>query len=115
MYYHDGPQKVWRKPLIALENKNFIPTVKFRKLSVMVWVCVSSKGVGVIKILDEIMTKEVYLDILKNELIASIKKFGFIDPVNLNKFYYKYYQDNGTKHKSYMCNILVTTQLYQRY
>ena len=36
------------------------------------------------------MTKEVYLDILKNELIASIKKFGCIDPVNSNKFYYKY-------------------------
>ena len=46
------------------------------------------------------MTKEVYFDILKNELSASIKKFDFIDPVNLNKFYYKYYQDNDPKHKS---------------
>ena len=55
----------------------------------------------VIRILNKIMTKEVYLDILKNELIASIKKFGFIDPINPNKFHYKYYQDNGPKHKSY--------------
>lgn len=69
----------------------------------MVWGCISSKGVGVIRILDEIMTKEVYLDILKNELTASIKKFGFIDPVNPNKFNYKYYQDNDSKHKSYLC------------
>ena len=46
------------------------------------------------------MTKKVYLNILKNELIASINKFGFIDPVNPNKFYYKYYQDNDRKHKS---------------
>ena len=49
------------------------------------------------------MTKKVYLDILKNELIASIKKFGFINPVNPNKFYYKYYQNNDPKHKSYLC------------
>lgn len=103
LYYHDGPQRVWRKPLTALENKNLIPTVKFGKLSVMVWGCISSKGVGVIRILDEIMTKEVYLDILKNELTASIKKFGFIDPVNPNKLNYKYYQDNDPKHKSYLC------------
>ena len=69
----------------------------------MVWGYISSKGVGVIRILDEIMTKKIYLDIFKNELIASIKKFGFIDPVNTNKFCYKYYQDNDPKHKSYLC------------
>ena len=80
--YHDGPQRFWRKPLTALENKNLA------KLSVMVWDCISSKGVCVIRILDEMLTKEVYLDILKNELIASIKKFGFIDPDNQIKFSY---------------------------
>ena len=48
----------------------------------MVWGCISSKGVVIIRILNEIMTKEAYLDILKTELIASIKKFDFIDPVN---------------------------------
>ena len=31
-YYHVGLQRVWRKPLTALENKNLIPTVKFGKL-----------------------------------------------------------------------------------
>ena len=66
LYYHDGPQRVWRKPLTALENNNLIPTVEFGKLSVMVWDCISSKGVGVIRILDEIMDKKVYFDILKN-------------------------------------------------
>ena len=48
------------KPLTGLEDKNLIPRVKFGKLSVMVWGCTSSKGVGVIGILNEIMTKEVY-------------------------------------------------------
>ena len=68
----------------------------------MVWGCISSREVGVIRILDEIMTKELYLDILKNDLIASIKKCGFIDPVNPHKFYYKYYQNNDNIHKSYL-------------
>ena len=66
LYYHEGPERVWRKPLTALENKNLIRTVKFGKLSVMVWGCISSKGVGAIRILDKIMAKGVYLDILKN-------------------------------------------------
>ena len=33
----DGPQTVWHKSLIALENTNLIPTVKFGKLSVMLY------------------------------------------------------------------------------
>ena len=45
LYYHDGSQRVWRKPENKnLENKNLIPTVKFGKLSVMVWDCITSKG-----------------------------------------------------------------------
>ena len=88
LYYHDRPKGVWGKPLTALQNKNRITTAKFGKLSVMIWGRMSSKGVGVIRILDEVITKEVFLDILKNELIASIKKFGFIDPDNQIKFSY---------------------------
>ena len=77
----------------------------------MVWGCISSKGVGVIRNLDVIMTKEVYLDILKIELIASIKIFGF-NPNNLNKFYYKFYQDYDLKHKP-LLQVLVTIRLHQ--
>ena len=57
---------------LALENKNLVPAVKFGKLSVLVWGYIFSKGVGVIRILNEIMTKKVYLDILKNELFEEI-------------------------------------------
>ena len=72
--------------MTALENKNLILTIKFEKLSLMVWNCISSKGIGVIRNLDEIMTKEVYLDILTNELTTSIIKFVFFGLVNPNKF-----------------------------
>ena len=50
----------------------------------MVWSCIFSKGVSIIRISDEIITKEVYLTILKNELTASIKKFSFIVKLNTN-------------------------------
>lgn len=103
LYSHDGPTKVWRKPLTALENKNIIPTVKFGKLSVMVWGCISAKGVGVLKIIEDNMTKEMYLGILKNELMSSARKFGFIDHENGRICNYKLYQDNDPKHKSYLC------------
>ena len=73
LYYHDGQQRAWRKPLTALENKSPFPTVKLGNIFVMVWGCISSN--------------KVYLDILKNKLIDSIKKFGFIDLVNPIKFY----------------------------
>nr|AAA88882.1 Tc1-like transposase [Drosophila virilis]CAA89219.1 Tc1-like transposase [Drosophila virilis] len=103
LYYHDGPSKVWRKPNTALEQKNIIPTVKFGKLSVMVWGCISSKGVGELRIFNDVMTKEFYLDILKNELSRSAIKFGFVDPQNPSKQRYKLYQDNDPKHKSFLC------------
>ena len=51
-------------PLTVIEYINLICTVKFGKPSVMLWGCISSKAVGIITVLDEIMTKEVYLDIL---------------------------------------------------
>jgi len=101
LYYHDGPSKVWRKPNTALKQKNIIPTVKFGKLSVMVWGCISSKGVGELRIFNDIMTKEFYLDILKKELTKSVVDFGFINPQNPNKLQYKLYQD--PKHKSWIC------------
>ena len=75
LYYHGGPQRVWHKSLAALENKNVLSkmlTVKFGKLSIMVGDCIFSKRVGVITIMNEIMTEKVYLDILKSVLIALV-------------------------------------------
>ena len=82
LYYHDGPQSFAQASDSSLKYYSYS---KVWKTFVMVWGCISSKGVDITTILDEIITKEVYLDILKNELIASIKKFGFIDPVNPKK------------------------------
>ena len=61
----------------------------------MVWGCIPNKAVGVIRILDEIITKAVYFDILK-------VKFGFIELVNPNKFITNTPKTMIPKHKSYL-------------
>lgn len=99
LYYNDGPNRVWRQPLKALENRNIIPTVKFGKLSVMVWGCISSKGVGDLAFIENTMDAEQYLNILKCHLINSANKFGFNGD---NKPRFKFYQDNDPKHKAHM-------------
>ena len=71
-HYHDKKQRVWRKPVTALENKNLISTEKFGKFSVMVWGCISSKEVDVTKILDAIMIKKVLGDCLAIIFMAKL-------------------------------------------
>lgn len=67
LYYNDGPTRVWRKPLTSLENRNIIPTVKFGKMSIMVWGCISSKGVGDLAFIETTMDAPQYLSILKTK------------------------------------------------
>lgn len=99
LYYNDGPSRVWRKPLTSLKQQNIIPTVKFGKMSIMIWGCISSQGVGNIAFIDSTMDAHQYLDILRTHLTSSAQKFGFIRD---NKPNFKFYQDNDPKHKSHM-------------
>nr|pir transposase - fruit fly (Drosophila melanogaster) transposon element S [Drosophila melanogaster] len=98
LFYNDGPSRVWRKPLSALETQNIIPTIKFGKLSVMIWGCISSHGVGKLAFIESTMNAVQYLDILKTNLKASAEKFGLFSN---NKPNFKFYQDNDPKHKEY--------------
>lgn len=102
LYYNDGPTRVWRKPLTSLENRNIIPTVKFGKMSIMVWGCISSKGVGELAFIETTMDAGKYLSILKCHLVNSARKFGFIKD---NKPVFKFYQDNDPKHKFQMVKL----------
>lgn len=55
----------------------------------------SAKGTGNLHIINEIMDKLVYLNILKNHLTVGAKKFGILENFNV-------YQDNDPKHKSHL-------------
>jgi len=103
LYSNNGPKTIWRKPLEALNSKHIIPTIKFGKLSVMVWGYISSKGVGELKFIEENMTKEIYLDILRIELTKTASDFGFIDDSDLRHLNCKFYQDNDPKHTPHLC------------
>lgn len=67
------------------------PTVKHGGGSVMVWGCVSSKGVGNLDFVQGTMNKDQYLQILKKNLRPSADNMGILDT-------FKMYQDNDPKH-----------------
>ena len=58
----------------------------------MVWACFSSKGVGEIKIINEIMNSEEYCRILHSSLLKSA------DDLHMKNFIFQ--QDNNPKHTS---------------
>lgn len=87
----DGINWVWRKNNTAYESANTLPTVKHGGGSIMVWGCMSSKGVGTIHFIDGIMNQWVYNDILKKNIKQSAEKMGMSAS-------YAFQQDNDPKH-----------------
>ncbi|GFX65192.1 transposable element Tcb2 transposase [Trichonephila clavipes] len=76
LYSSDGQYKVWRQVGEELDPKNTIKTVKNGSGSVLVWGCMSARGVGELVFIDGIMDKMVYLKILKNNLQKSAVNVG---------------------------------------
>lgn len=99
----DGRKRVWRPAGKAL-NFNFMQgTVKHGGGSVMVWGSMCYAGTGCLEIIEGIMNKEYYRDILERNLSKTTKKYrmgqNFI-----------FMHDNDPKHKSK----LVTDYLEKR-
>jgi transposase len=84
---NDGRTRVWRKPHTALHQRNVTPTVKHGGGNIMVWGCVSAKGVGALTRINGIMNAPMYVRILRDHLLPSATKFGIRDS-------FKLYQDN---------------------
>lgn len=86
-------EKVWRKRNEAYKKKNLCSTVKHGGNSVMVWGAMSHNGVGNLELIEGKMNKEMYLNILKQNLKESARKLGMEDT-------FHFYQDNDPKHKA---------------
>lgn len=95
LFGSDGRVMVWRKANEELKSRNTNPTVKHGGGHVMVWGCISAKGVGNLVFIDGIMNKESYLNILKENLRQSAERMGILQT-------FKFYQDNDPKHKAHI-------------
>ena len=93
---------VWRKPKEAMKMTCLQPTFKFGTGSVLVWGCMTNKRVDPLRFIDEIMTKEVYLNIVREKLIPSIRKL-------IKKGPYLFQQDNDPKHTA-----IVAKEFFQK-
>lgn len=90
LFNSDGRRFVWRKRGENLLDKNIKSTVKFGGGSIMVWGCFSSRGFGKLVLIDGIMDKYKYVDILNDGLMASVDMLGHENFI--------FQQDNDPKH-----------------
>ena len=103
LFGSDGKVMVWRTPREEFDPKCTVPTVKHSGGSVMVWGCFTSRGVGKLCVLDLIMDRFYYRDILEQNLLPSIDHFKFGQQSH-------FMHDNDPKHTSGLVNTLVETE-----
>ena len=91
----DGREKVWRKVNSEVDPQNMTGTVKHGGGSIMVWGCMAASGVGNLVLIDRIMDKTIYLNILKDNLKQSALKLGL-------ERSFVFQQDNDPKHTAHV-------------
>jgi Transposase len=72
----DGCKWVWKKAGERLSDRLVEGTVKFGEGSIMIWGCITWKGVGYATKIDGWMDSQLYLQILKDELLNSLEHYG---------------------------------------
>lgn len=87
--------KVWRPVREALNEKHLLPTVKHGGGNVMVWGSMAASGVGNLVFIETTMRKEIYLNILKQNLQQSVQKLRLPDQ-------WTFQQDNDPKHTAHI-------------
>ena len=88
----DGCKWVWKKAGEGLSNRVVQGTVKFGGGSVMMWGCMTWQGIGYATKIDGRMDEDLYLQILKDELLETLQFYG-LDPPDII-----FQQDNDPKH-----------------
>lgn len=90
----DGRMWCWKHHGEGLSNRTCQPTVKHGGGSLMIWGCITSKGIGYLTKIEGNMDSDLYCQILRDELVSTLK---FYD-LNINKIIFQ--QDNDPKHTS---------------
>lgn len=91
----DGKEYVWvNQSQRSISDEMVTPTKKFGGGSVMVWSCMTWKGIGFSCKIDETMDGQLYTEILRKELSDTIEYYKF----NKNEIIFQH--DNDPKHTS---------------
>ena len=90
----DGQEWVWKEPGSALTEQHVKGTVKFGGGSLMMWGCMTAKGVGYACCIDGNMNAQLYTRILDEELLRTLTHYG----LDVDKMVFQ--QDNDPKHTS---------------
>lgn len=88
----DGRGRVWRSKAETLRTECLRPTVKHGGGNVMVWGCMSSKGLGRLHFIDGIMNSDMYIEILRDQMLPSARE--------VMGRRYLFQHDNDPKHTS---------------
>jgi hypothetical protein len=83
---------VWKKPGEGLSDRLVEGTVKFGGGSIMIWGCMTWEGIGYATKIDGRMDGDLYLQILKDELLNTLQ-YHSLNPPDII-----FQQDNDPKH-----------------
>ncbi|CAM4746608.1 unnamed protein product [Rotaria magnacalcarata] len=97
LFGSDGKVMVWRTRHEEFDPKCTVPTVKHGGGSVMIWVSFTRQGVGKLCLLDRIMDRFYYRDILEQNLLPSINHLKLGQQC-------MFMHDNDPKHTSKIIN-----------
>jgi transposase len=94
LFGSDGRRYCWRRPGEEFDERYVRKEVKHGGGNVMVWGCVTSKGLGRLVCIEGNMDGKLYTEILNDDVLGSLRDLG----INKKDIYFQ--QDNDPKHTS---------------
>lgn len=88
----DGRKWCWKEPKASFQPNHVTPTIKNGGGSIMVWGCITARGVGNLVKIDGTMNAELYCKILEEDLLGSLEWYG------LDRKEIVFQHDNDPKH-----------------
>ncbi|CCO38111.1 Transposable element Tcb2 transposase [Rhizoctonia solani AG-1 IB] len=92
LFSSDGPRYVWRRKGEEFDPRYTQKTVKHGGGHIMVWGCITSKGVGRLHRIEGTLTAKKYVEILKEDLLGTLEDHKLM-PQDII-----FQQDNDPKH-----------------
>jgi transposase len=103
----DGRKWVWKRPKGQMTSQHVQGTMKFGGGSVMMWACMTARGVGCVHRIEGIMNAACYTEILESCLLKTIDDHGLErdkiifqqdnDPKHTSRAAHQWFKDNGIK------------------